>query len=188
MPINFLFDVLAPIYDRIIGEREPEELVQALNLSNDLSLLDVGGGTGRVSAKLKKFVKKLYLVDISSSMLEEARKKGLRQLSHSSSEKLPFKSNSMDRIMVVDALHHFPNQEKVIKELFRVVKPGGLILVEEPDINKLFTKLIAIAEKLALMGSHIHSPKEIKRMMSDFSNKVEIIPDGRLSAWVIAKK
>jgi demethylmenaquinone methyltransferase/2-methoxy-6-polyprenyl-1,4-benzoquinol methylase len=90
--------------------------------------------------------------------------------------------------MVMDALHHFPNQEKVIEELFRVVKPGGIILIEEPDINRLLVKLIAIAEKLALMGSHIHSPTEINKMMRKFSSNINIIPNERISAWIIGRK
>ncbi|MBT4002338.1 MAG: class I SAM-dependent methyltransferase, partial [Chloroflexi bacterium] len=117
MPINILFDILAPIYDRVIGDRDPAEMVDVLELSNEVSLLDVGGGTGRVSSDLRKHVSNLYLVDLSLTMLGEAKKKGIQDLSSTSSENLPFQSNSIDRIMVMDALHHFPNQEKVIEEL-----------------------------------------------------------------------
>lgn len=188
MPNNKLFDKLAPIYDRFIGIRDPELLINLLDLPTDGSLLDAGGGTGRVSLSLKDHVGQLIISDLSRSMISEAQTKGHDQLVQTSVTENPFPNEHFDRIIVIDALHHFPNQAKTVKELVRILKPGGILLIEEPDINRIAAKLVAIVEKLAMMGSHIHSPTEIKAMIEVNGIKARIISDNSFSAYIIAEK
>ena len=188
MPINIHFDFLAPIYDRVIGKREPEEFVELLNLPTNGILLDAGGGTGRASLGLRSHVGQLIIADLSRPMLTEARSKGHDHLVQASSKALALPDNSVDRIMVVDALHHFANQAEVVCELLRVLKPGGLMLIEEPDMNKFQVKLVALGEKLALMGSHIHYPEEIGAMVELCGIKPEIRKDGAFAAFILAEK
>ena len=56
------------------------------------------------------------------------------------------------------------------------------------DINRLAAKLVAIAEKLAMMGSHIHSPEEIKAMIESNGVNARIISDNSFSTYIIAEK
>ena len=188
MPNNKLFDKLAPLYDRVIGVRDPDILINLLDLPIKGSLLDAGGGTGRVSLSLKDHVGQLIISDLSRSMISEAQSKGHDQLVQTSVTENPFPNNHFDRIIVIDALHHFPSQAETVKELIRMLKPGGLLLIEEPDINRLAAKLVAIAEKLAMMGSHIHSPEEIKAMIESNGVNARIISDNSFSTYIIAEK
>jgi ubiquinone/menaquinone biosynthesis C-methylase UbiE len=188
MPNNKLFDKLAPLYDKFIGVRDPEILINLLDLPTSGSLLDAGGGTGRVSLSLKDHVGQLIISDLSRSMINEAQTKGHDQLVQTSVTENPFPNDHFDRIIVIDALHHFPNQAETVKELVRLLKPGGILLIEEPDINRIAAKLVAIAEKLAMMGSHIHSPREIKAMIEANGIKARIVSDNSFSAYVIAEK
>ncbi len=188
MPNNKLFDKLAPLYDRVIGKRDPEILINHLDLPTKGTLLDVGGGTGRVSLSLKDHVGKLIISDFSRSMILEAKTKGHNELIQTSAVDAPFPDDHFERILVVDALHHFPNQQGTIKELIRILKPGGILLIEEPDMNRFSVKLVALAEKLALMGSHIHYPKEIKAMVEEFGPEAIIISDGSFAAYIIVRK
>ena len=159
------------MYDRVIGVRDPQILIELLDLPTSGSLLDAGGGTGRVSLSLKDHVGQLIISDLSRSMICEAKSKGHDQLVQTSVTENPFPNECFDRIIVIDALHHFPNQAETVKELIRLLKPGGKILIEEPDINRLAAKLVAVVEKLAMMGSHIHSPAEIKVMIEASGSK-----------------
>lgn len=88
---------------------------------------------------------------------------------------------------MVDALHHVANQSETASELWRVLKPGGLIIIEEPNIHTLRVKLLAIAEKLALMRSHFLSPEQIVELF-DGTNSRKHIELVDTMAWVVIEK
>ena len=181
------FGYLAPIYDRLIGPPDPARLRELLRLPVAGRLLDAGGGTGRVSSQLRLLVDNLGISDFSEQMLRQAQAKGISP-TQTRVERLPFPAESFERVLVVDALHHFHHQPAAIRDLIRVLKPGGRLVIEEPDINRFGVKLIALAEKLLLMGSHFHSPAEIREMVAAHGLPARIETDGALAAWVVADK
>jgi demethylmenaquinone methyltransferase/2-methoxy-6-polyprenyl-1,4-benzoquinol methylase len=187
MPILDHFTLIAPFYDRFLQAKAPEKLKTLLGLPVNGKLLDVGGGTGRVSEALFDLVNQAFVLDLSPGMLSQAsRKEGLRPV-RSESERLPFPDCTFERIIMVDALHHVASQVKTAGELWRVLKPGGLIVIEEPDIHMLAVRLIAMAEKLLLMRSHFLTPGKISRLFDDRLANIKIETDGTTS-WVIVEK
>lgn len=187
MPILDHFGVIAPFYDRVIRLRTAEKLIEAANLPVEGALLDAGGGTGRVSAALRGMADKLIVADVSFQMLLQARvKDGLRTVC-SHTEDLPFPDETFERVIMVDALHHVCDQSKTAAELWRILKPGGRIVIEEPDIQKVSVKLVALAEKLALMRSHFLSPLAIAGLFSHPNASTRVEREG-FNAWVIVDK
>jgi ubiquinone/menaquinone biosynthesis C-methylase UbiE len=183
------FGLLAPIYDRVIGEKPPDQLIRHLKLPSTGALLDAGGGTGRVSHSLAGLVDQLLVADLSLKMLSQAQKvRGLRTIC-SASELMPFPTGFFDRILMVDALHHVINQQRTVDELWRILKPGGRLVIEEPNIGTLGVKLIAFMEKLALMRSHFLSPAQIGELfnMNQAQADIQVEIDGAYG-WVIVEK
>jgi len=179
------FDILAPIYDQAIPFSRLEFMLKMVGLPVDGLLLDAGGGTGRIAAALRPYVRNAFVADFSRGMLIQAQEKGLLGI-QAPAENLPFQSESFDRIIMVDALHHVHKQSLAVVEMFRLLKPNGILVIEEPDIRTWQVKIVASLEKLALMRSHFLSPPEITRLFPSRA-KVSIKTEG-YNAWVIATK
>ena len=173
MPFDH-FNLIAGFYERAGPFRITEPLQGLLSLAAKNTLLDVGGGTGRVAMAVRDMVKNVFVVDVSNGMLRLAAGKGLASI-HAPAECLPFPPGSIDRIIMVDALHHVLDQHQTALELWRVLAPGGRILVVEPNFRKTYVKLIALAEKLLLMRSHFLAGEEICSLFDGLDAKCELV-------------
>lgn len=181
------FDLLAPLYDRAIRLKNPEGWLTIARLPATGTLLDAGGGTGRIATALRSYVNKAIVVDLSFGMLKQAIQKNDLDCVCAPSERLPFDDNTFERVIMVDAFHHIIDQKSTTSELWRVLKPAGRLVIEEPDIRNAVVKLIAVIEKLALMRSHFISPPRIAQLFSYPNSQVVIFRKG-YNSWVIADK
>lgn len=184
MPLDH-FDIIAPIYSRVTYSAL-DKMRELAGLPVKGRLLDIGGGTGRVAGALLKDVDEVVIADLSMGMLRQTHRPTLKPVC-SHSESLPFADGFFERVIMVDALHHVIDQPASAKEMLRVLKPGGRIIIEEPDINYFGVKLIALAEKLLLMRSHFLSPRQISELFPADSLKVDIHLEDS-SVWVVVVK
>ena len=125
-------------YDELAGEFQKRAAAYQLYEGDfqGKQILDVGGGTGIMAlTALEKGASKVICGDISEYMLEQGRNKA-KSLGYNSdriefrqldAELLPFEDNSFDVVITGMAFGLFPDQEKAIKEMFRVLRPGGFI-------------------------------------------------------------
>lgn len=187
MPLFDHFNFIAPFYDQVIPINNIDFLVDIIGLPVDGLLLDAGGGTGRVAIELVGLAQKIFVADLSRNMLIQASEKGDLYTVQTHTEKVPFPDNSFDRIIMIDALHHVCDHQETADELWRVLKHGGRIVIEEPDIRNLGVKMMAIAEKVALMRSHFINPHRIVNLFPNTISDVRIETIGS-NAWVIIDK
>ncbi len=157
------FGLIAPWFDRLIPPREPERLLDFLELRSGMRLLDVGGGTGRISQAFADIEAEIVLLDPSSGMLRTAQRKHPQwALCQGVAEALPFANKSFERVLAVDSFHHFWDHARAALEIMRVLAPGGRLVIEEPDIRRLAVKFIALGETLTLMRSHFYPPQTLQ--------------------------
>lgn len=84
-------------------------------------------------------------VDLSAKMIEHARKaaEGVTnaEFQQARAEELPFEDGSFERVMSTMSFHHWLHPSVGMKEIARVLKPGGRVCVVDPTADNLFMKL-----------------------------------------------
>jgi SAM-dependent methyltransferase len=155
-PVPQHFDTLAESYDRLRPVDEKWwELFELLVREGDLAgrrTLDVGCGTGTFAAALAERGGKVWGVDSSPEMLEQARAKSTRaRFKEGRAESLPFKDRWFERAVVRLAVHLF-SRSRAFEEIARVLVPGGRFVTATFDpahfesywLNRFFPSLAAI--------------------------------------------
>jgi ubiquinone/menaquinone biosynthesis C-methylase UbiE len=119
-----------------------KETFALMQLAPGSHAADVGCGTGEDARHLAELVGEnggVVGFDVSEAMLKEARVRKSGSFAnlkfvHSSAEKLKFESNVFDAIRADRVLTHVPDTSGALREMVRVVKPGGRVIVSEPDM------------------------------------------------------
>lgn len=160
------FDRAARFYDLLAPTPDAEELRDALSFADrDIErLLDVGGGTGRGASALG--ARERIVADAAAGMTRQARRNGLEAV-RADAANLPFADESVDAVLVVDALHHFGDPERAVESAVRVVRPGGLLVVREIDPTSLVGRLVEGGEHLYGFDSQFFAPDELGRLVAD---------------------
>jgi ubiquinone/menaquinone biosynthesis C-methylase UbiE/DNA-binding HxlR family transcriptional regulator len=135
--VRAYFDELAGRFGRqYVPGRSWKGLAEALlMLLPPLVIADLGAGEGTVSQLLARRAKEVIAVDDSEKMVEFgtqlARKHGVRNLQYRKGdlEALPIEDRAVDAALFSQSLHHAQHPGRAVAEAFRILKPGGRILV-----------------------------------------------------------
>lgn len=104
-------------------------------------ILDLGCGDGNVT---QLFLKKgeVVGVDISKEALKKAERRGIKTKLHDLNQlPLPFGDKSFDVVILTDTLEHLLDPLEVLKETFRILNPGGRIIVTVPNFARLGNRI-----------------------------------------------
>lgn len=99
---------------------------------NDKRILDAGCGIGMFMEKFSEFSNDVYGFEPDPRKVEIAKKK-FRNVAVSGAEKLPYKDNFFDIIWFHEVLEHVDDDRKSVRELVRVLKPGGKLIIFTPN-------------------------------------------------------
>lgn len=148
-----------------------------------IKILDVATGTGDLAIMTaKKVPARVIGVDISLKMLESGNvkiiKKGLQHrvnLQQGDGEQLPFTDNAFDAVLIAFGIRNFEHPEKGLREMIRVVKPGGYLIIMEfsmitPGLLKFFFN-IYFKRILPLVGRMISKDKSAYQYLPDSVNE-----------------
>lgn len=107
----------------------------ALRLTPAITIADLGAGEGLVSQLLAQRAKQVWCIDNSPRMVqvgaELAAKNGLANLAYKLGdiERVPLTEKSVDLAILSQALHHAQHPQRAVDEAFRILRPGGQILI-----------------------------------------------------------
>ncbi len=108
-----------------------ERIIGHLKQKGRPRILDVGCGTGANLEMLATFGA-AEGVDISADALMFCRARGLQDVKLSEAERLPYEDNSFDLVTVLDVVEHFDDDLAGLREMRRVLRPGGYTLIFVP--------------------------------------------------------
>lgn len=117
--------------------REYEDLADRMAIRRLLpdtmdDFVDIAGGYGRLADEYLGRAKHSTIFDYSKTELADAKKTyGDRIMTQAGDiYELPFEDESFDGLMMIRATHHFKDMKKVVEELYRILKPGGVAVIE----------------------------------------------------------
>ena len=121
------------------GEAIREAALQRAFLRPDMVVADVGAGTGFLSAALAERAARVYVIDGSEEMLAVARQNlsAFDNLSFHAAEgyTLPLPDESVDAVFANMFLHHVPEPLAAIREMTRILRPGGRVVITDLDAH-----------------------------------------------------
>jgi ubiquinone/menaquinone biosynthesis C-methylase UbiE len=124
----FHYDVL---FTTIFYQAVHKRLLEFVTLGKNAKVLDIGCGTGRLLNRILSTFPTVsgIGVDLSPNMLRQARKNKLYRereiFVQGNAENLPFAENQFDGVFNTISFLHYPNPEKVFKEIHRILAPQG---------------------------------------------------------------
>ncbi|WP_160673742.1 class I SAM-dependent methyltransferase [Clostridium sp. C8-1-8] len=144
MDSKLYFKEVANQWDNMREEFFTEEVrdkaYEVAEVKNGELAADIGAGTGFITEGLLKKGLKVIAVDRSEEMLEEIKKKfnsfGDVECRQGEAEKLPVESEAVDYAMANMFLHHVEEPLATIKEMVRIIRPGGKLVVTDLDEHK----------------------------------------------------
>ena len=144
---------------------------------------DIGGGYGRLANEYLKRARKVYIFDYSKTELAQAKEIYGDKIETKAGDiyKLPFKDNELDGLMMIRVTHHLKYMDKAIAELYRVLKPGGVAVIEVANKRTLpkmarfitgrskvnpFDKTVANYKEISEDGFYNYHPKYVEEIFA----------------------
>lgn len=209
--VEKMFNDIAPRYDLLnhvlsagIDIRWRKEVRKLLEPIKPMQILDVATGTGDLAIELANLKpKKIVGLDIAAQMLEVGTQKIKKlqldeviRMVHGDSAKIPFSDNAFDAITVAFGVRNFEDLHRGLKDMQRVLKPGGRVVVLEFSKPKgfLFKQIYQFYFRfiLPVVGRLVSKHKEaytyLPDSVSQFAEGEEFLDQMKIAGFVEAKQ
>jgi ubiquinone/menaquinone biosynthesis C-methylase UbiE len=158
------YNKYAKYYDKdwfFLDSFERGELFHLLGDLRGKKVLDVGCGSGRIIADLRKFGATVVAADISESMVHSTKKKFPDiEVIISDVADMPFEDNSFDFVIATFLIVHLKFLEPAFNEVNRVLKPGGSFILT--NINQRKSPKLKVGDKEEIViKSFYHRPQNV---------------------------
>ena len=180
------FDAQAPTYDSAAQGAHarglyPHVLAALARIPRGGELLDVGCGTGALARLVLKQdpTCRVTGLDLAPNMVAQARAnlEGFAdrvRLVEGDSDRLPFREESFDAAWCNDSFHHYPRPQAALREIYRVLEPGGVLLLADTTAPAGVRWALNLLLPLSRSGDvRLYSPKELTGLFSPMFHGAE---------------
>lgn len=183
------FDVWSAFYRRTLLGLELRRIqrmaIELADIKPHERVLDLGCGPGDGTARIAHTGATAIGLDYSEGMIVKARQEPatLGKLTRGDAGRLPFKDGAFDKVVCTNSFHHYPDHFAALKEVRRVLKPGGVLVLVDPRADNIFGwAAIDVAEKVVfgLDEVRIFSREAWKRMLHDAGFSSAKVERGRM--------
>jgi len=172
------YDLSAPTYDKkekYLDSFEQDKLMEIVGEVKGKKVLDVGAGTGRITAELTKNGAQVTALDVSEKMLEvlktKVKNRKLLECVVGDAESLPFADNSFDVVVAAFLIVHLKDPTRFFDEAYRVLAPGGVLVVT--NINQKEAPEVDTKEGKIKIESYYHRPEKIREILEQLAFGIE---------------
>jgi ubiquinone/menaquinone biosynthesis C-methylase UbiE len=141
---RLVWDVMGQIYNRRIYDAIAElydHIAREMRTTSEARILDVGAGRGYMSLLLAAQNPRATILGIDYSPMQVRAADGLKRqrkidncrFSRGNAMQMAFEENTFDAVVSVGSIKHWPDGLRGVKEIYRVLKPGGLFVMSETD-------------------------------------------------------
>ncbi|HSV41812.1 MAG TPA: methyltransferase domain-containing protein [Methanomassiliicoccales archaeon] len=183
--VQEVFGVRASYYVESKAHKDQGVLEWVSNLAElepHMDVLDLATGTAHTAMHLAPEARRVVGADITKNMLLQARqeieKKGIANIDllRCDAQRLPFPDGSFHRVTCRRAMHHFLDVEGALREVHRILRPGGLLIIddrsvpEDYEVDRMMNQLDKWHDQ-----SHVrqHRASEWMRMLRESGFSVE---------------
>lgn len=165
------FNWAAPVFHRFANrwsDQNLEEMAARLRpyLSGRGAVLDLGGGTGALAVRLADALPAdVTVLDPTPEMLAYVPASPRVHTVLGVAERMPFPDDAFDAVVISDAFHHFRDQDGAVREIARVLRPGGVLFMFEFD-RRGWMRLIVFGERLLGEPASFFAPDELCAYLS----------------------
>lgn len=125
----------------------PRDIFKLLEPAMRGRVLDIGIGAGPLAKRMAKKGAQVYGVDLSRPLLRRARRRGAIPV-QAVGQRMPFKSKSFDSAISIDVIGHVRKPGPLIAEMKRVLKPGGMMVFNVVEKDRLHPRNSFSAEEV----------------------------------------
>lgn len=142
-------------------------------LDGKQDILDIGCGPGGFLKATAPMCNSVTGIDLTPSFVSECQRmidaEGIENAKamQGSASSLPFSENSFDCIIMVDTIHHLDDVTSSLNEVYRVLKPGGTLLIFEPNKGNPLLTLMCILDKNEWGLLSLGSKRAYRRLFSN---------------------
>lgn len=154
-----------------LKQHKYEKITGLLGETDQLHCLDIGADNGVISYLLRERSGSWKSADLDDTAVQSIQELVQEDVFQIDGGRTPFADNEFDRVVIVDFLEHIESDKEFIDELFRIIKPGGELIINVPHIkNSLLRKFRLKIGQTDEKHGHLrpgYTAEGLKRLLSD---------------------